>query len=235
MDRNRLINHTDKSKIKEQEVKTPIASITHSESSTLFDMTDSARKSLDNFKGDEEHKKVLILEEMINKVFPSISDNTIKNDTKNKFKLLRDSIIHNDKISENALWDILRRESSQILVQEGLRNIKDLCKASETTQQNLDQFSSDHIISSKEHLYALVDTLITSKKLDGKRFSSKRFLQDIGVTTSDQEKAQVIILERDQNIWKKYLDAIKDIDSDVRIRTYTALKALEKRQVESRR
>lgn len=222
MELKNILNNTEK--IKDQEIKTSATSIVRSESGTSFDMADSARKSLDSLIGEKECKKVLILKETIDKVFSSTNDSTSGNAAKKKFELLHDSIIHNDKISENALWDILRRESSQTLIQEGLRNIKDLCKA-----------SSDHIISSEKHLHALVDAIITSKKPDGKKFSSDEFLQSINVATSDQKRSQIVIQDHDHDIWKKYLDNVKNIDSDVRIKTYSALISFEKKQVEARR
>ena len=235
MELHKILGNTDKSKIKDQEINVSSSSIIHSESGTAFGITDSARRSLDSFKGEQEHKKVLVLEEMIDKVFSSVSDSTEETMQKKKFELLRDSIVHNDKIGENALWDILRRESSQALVQEGLHTIKDLCESLEPPQQNLDQSSSDYIVSSEEHLHALVDAVIASKSPGGKKFSSSGFLQDIGVAMSDQKKLHVVIQDHDHNTWKKHLDNVKNIDSDVRTKVYGTLVNLEEKHVKARK
>ena len=57
----------------------------------------------------------------------------------------------------------------------------------------------------------------------------------IGVAMSDQKKLHVVIQDHDHNTWKKHLDNVKNIDSDVRTKVYGTLVNLEEKHVKARK
>lgn len=132
---------------------------------------------------------------------------------KNELDTLR---FEQDMLANSDVMDISEQELSPSTTD------KDKGRAS-------DQPSSDYIVP-PEHIPALVDAVIASKQPGANQFSSRTFLQSIGVDDSKK----VVIADADANIWRQYLEG-KSKDRNIHKTLYNMEKSrLEKNRAQKR-